>query len=104
MSSISGADVKRLIIACEAGMGSSVMIAKQLAKTLKDHDVVVTHSPVNQLEDQDPDLVLCHRGLGQRAKQAMPNTTVVVFDMFLGDPRIQSVVNAILEGELISDE
>jgi hypothetical protein len=24
--------------------------------------------------------------------------------MFLGDPKIQSVVNAILEGELISDE
>jgi hypothetical protein len=34
----------------------------------------------------------------------MPNTTVVVFDMFLGDPKIQSVVNAIMEGELISDE
>ena len=104
MTSISGSDVKRLVIACEAGMGSSDMIAKQLAKTLKAHDVVVTHSPVNQLEDQDPDLVLCHRGLGQRAKQAMPNTTIVVFDMFLGDPKIQGVVNAILEGALISDE
>jgi hypothetical protein len=34
----------------------------------------------------------------------MPNTPVVVFDMFLGDPKIQSVVNAIMEGELISDE
>jgi mannitol-specific phosphotransferase system IIBC component len=27
MSSISGAKVKKLVVACEAGMGSSVMIA-----------------------------------------------------------------------------
>jgi hypothetical protein len=28
----------------------------------------------------------------------------VVFDMFLGDPRIQGVVDAILNGENISDD
>jgi mannitol-specific phosphotransferase system IIBC component len=49
-------------------------------------------------------VVLCHRGLGQRAKQAMPKTPVVVFDMFLGDPRIQGVVDAILNGDTISDD
>jgi mannitol-specific phosphotransferase system IIBC component len=104
MSSISGSDVSRLVVACEAGMGSSVMVAKQLAKQLKDHNVSVTHSPVNQLADANPDVVLCHRGLGNRAKQEMPNTPVIVFDMFLGDARIQAVVNAIMNGETISDE
>ena len=104
MSSISGSEVKKLVVACEAGMGSSVMIANQLARQLKSHGVAVTHSPVNQLHDAHPDLVLCHRGLGSRAKQAMPNTTVVVFDMFLGDPKIQSVVNAITTGATISDD
>ncbi len=104
MSSTSGSKVKKLVVACEAGMGSSVMIANQLARQLKAHGVQVTHSPVNQLEDSQPDVVLCHRGLGARAKQAMPNTPVVVFDMFLGDPRIQSVVNAILNGDDISDD
>lgn len=84
-------------------MGSSVMIAKQLARQLKDHGVSVTHSPVNQLADAHPDVVLCHRGLGARAKQAMPSTPVVVFDMFLGDPKIQGVVDAILNGDSISD-
>lgn len=103
MTSISGSEVKKLIVACEAGMGSSVMIAKQLAKQLKAQGVEVTHSPVNQLADAHPDLVLCHRGLGGRAKQAMPNTPVVVFDMFLGDPKIQGVVDAILNGDNISD-
>jgi galactose PTS system EIIB component len=104
MSSISGSDVSRLVVACEAGMGSSVMVAKQLAKQLKNHNVSVTHSPVNQLADANPDVVLCHRGLGNRAKQEMPDTPVIVFDMFLGDARIQAVVNAIMNGETISDE
>jgi mannitol-specific phosphotransferase system IIBC component len=104
MSSISGSDVKKLVVACEAGMGSSVMIAKQLAKQLKAKGIEVTHSPVNQLPDANPDVVLCHRGLGDRAKQTLPNTPVVVFDMFLGDPRIQGVVDAILNGDNISDD
>ena len=85
-------------------MGSSVMVAKQLAKQLKDRNVSVTHSPVNQLKDANPDVVLCHRGLGNRAKQEMPNTPVIVFDMFLGDARIQAVVDAIMNGDTISDD
>jgi mannitol-specific phosphotransferase system IIBC component len=104
MASISGSDVKRLVVACEAGMGSSVMIAKQLERQLKSHGISVTHSPVNQLADANPDVVLCHRGLGARAKQTMPNTPVVVFDMFLGDPKIQGVVTAIIDGDNISDD
>lgn len=104
MPSISGSDVKRLIVACEAGMGSSLMIANQLARQLKSHGVSVTHSPVNQLADAHPDLVLCHRGLGVRAKQAVPKIPVVVFDMFLGDPKIQGVVQAIIDGDDISDD
>ena len=61
MASISGADVKQIVVACEAGMGSSVMVAKMLAKQLKDRGVTVTHSPVNQLPETEHDLVLCHR-------------------------------------------
>ena len=104
MSSISGSKVKKLVVACEAGKGSSVMIANQLARQLKAQGVQVTHSPVNQLADAHPDVVLCHRGLGARAKQAMPNTPFVVFDMFLGDPQIQNVVNSIVNGDDISDD
>jgi len=32
MASKSGSEIKNIIVACEAGMGSSVMVAKQLAK------------------------------------------------------------------------
>jgi len=103
MTTISGSSVKRLIVACEAGMGSSVMVAKQLEKQLKKLGVEVSHSPVNQLLSSNPDLVLCHRGLAQRAKQAVPDKVVIPFDMFLGDPAIASVVQAIKDGTTISD-
>ncbi|HBB39780.1 MAG TPA: PTS lactose transporter subunit IIB, partial [Candidatus Aquiluna sp.] len=48
MATVSGASVKSIVVACEAGMGSSVMVAKQLAKQLKAQGVSVTHAPVNQ--------------------------------------------------------
>jgi mannitol-specific phosphotransferase system IIBC component len=104
MSKISGSEVKRLIIACEAGMGSSVMVAGQVRKALKGHDVVVSHSPVNQLADEAPDVVLCQSSLAGRAKQAVPNVPVIAFDMFLGDPKITGVISAVIAGTEISDE
>ena len=104
MASISGSEVKNIIVACEAGMGSSVMVAKQLAKQLKNEGVTVTHSPVGQLSSTEHDLVLCHRGLYSGAKAAVPNSLVIPFDMFLGDMNIAKVVGAIKAGEIISDE
>lgn len=104
MPSISGSDVKLIVIACEAGMGSSVMVANQLAKQLKPLGIAVKHAPVNDLEAMGADLILCHRGLSGRARQAVPDKVVVAFDMFLGDPAIASVVAAIQGGGTISHE
>jgi len=104
MPSISGSDVKLVVIACEAGMGSSVMVANQLAKQLKPLGIAVKLSPVNNLEAMGADLILCHRGLAGRARQAVPDKVVIAFDMFLGDPAIASVVNAIQGGGTISHE
>lgn len=104
MASISGANVKRITVACEAGMGSSVMVAKQLAKKLKDQGVTVTHTPVNQLVAGDQDVVLCHRGLGGRAKQALPDSVIVMFDMFLGDLKVAKMIHDIeTDGEITGD-
>jgi mannitol-specific phosphotransferase system IIBC component len=104
MPSISGSDIKLIIVACEAGMGSSVMVANQLAKQLKSLGIPVKHSPVNQLAATGADLVLCHRGLSARAREAVPEKVVIAFDMFLGDPAIAAVVSAIQSGGTISNE
>ncbi len=104
MATISGADVKHIVVACEAGMGSSVMVARMLAKQLKRTGITVSHTPVNQLADEPHDVVLCHRGLGSRAKQAVPGSVVIVFDMFLGDFKIAQLVSDLSEGaEIVGD-
>jgi len=97
MGTILGSDVKKVVVACEAGMGSSVLLVSQLRQRLKDTGVVVEHSPVNRIPP-DVDVVVCHRGLEARARGVVPDKVVVPFNMFLGDPAFDRVVNAIKEG------
>jgi galactose PTS system EIIB component len=96
--SIEGKDIKSVIVACEAGMGSSVLLTTQLSQKLKPHGVSVTHSPVNRLNDDSADVVLCHQGLVSRARQAAPNTVVVPFQLFMGDPAFAKLEGAIRDG------
>lgn len=100
MGSILGSDVHKVVLACEAGMGSSVLLVTQLRDRLAGTDVVVEHSPVRGLPE-DGDLIICHRGLEATARQAAPGTVVVPFDMFLGDPAFDRVVEAIKDGKPI---
>ena len=51
MAAVQGSDVSKVIIACEAGMGSSVMLVSQMRKKLEGYGVAVDHSPVNQIPD-----------------------------------------------------
>ena len=54
-------DVKLIVFACEAGMGSSLMGANQLKKMVKKAklDVNVVHSPVTQLTEAADVVVTC---------------------------------------------
>lgn len=100
MPSIEGNDVRKLVIACDAGMGSSVLLANQLKKRLKGNDVVVVHSPVDSIPS-DADLVLTHSKLADRARRLAGDRPVVPFTLFVGDPAIEGVVTAILAGSTI---
>ena len=42
---MNGKDVHKIIVACDAGMGSSVMLASQLRKELRKYSVTVEHTP-----------------------------------------------------------
>ena len=65
MPSIAGNDIKRVVVACEAGMGSSVLLTTQLAQKLGPHGVEVSHSPVNALTDETADVVLLSDNLAR---------------------------------------
>lgn len=98
--SLLGSDVKKLIIACDAGMGSSVMVAGAMKKKLAPYGVTVVHSPVNEVPT-DAELIMCQSGLAPRVKAIVPDAVVVTFEQFVGDPAFARVENAIKNGETI---
>jgi mannitol-specific phosphotransferase system IIBC component len=97
MATINGSDVKKLVVACDAGMGSSVMLASTLRKQLQKNNVTVEHTPVNSIP-ADADVVVCHNGLAARARAGAPDKIIVPFQVFLGDPAVAKVVKAIQTG------
>jgi mannitol-specific phosphotransferase system IIBC component len=98
---MNGKDVHKIVVACDAGMGSSVMLASQLRKELKKNGVEVEHTPVNTIPG-DADVVVCHQGLAARAKAGAGDTPIVKFQVFLGDPAVKRLVAAIKNGGEIS--
>jgi len=97
MTTISGAAIRKLVVACDAGMGSSVMLASQLRKQLKKQQVEVAHTPVADIP-KDADLVVTHAQLADRARATVPGIPVVPFQIFLGDPAVAKVVKAVQDG------
>ncbi|HWR09094.1 PTS mannitol transporter subunit IICB [Sporomusa sp.] len=87
--------VKKIVFACEAGMGSSVMAVAVLKKKLIQagkKDIEVVHSPVNQIP-QDADIVLTAMGLIESAKKAAaPGTRVYGVQDFINTPVYDEVI------------
>ncbi len=66
--------VRKIIVACDAGMGSSAMGAGVLRKKVQDaglSQISVTNSAINNLPP-DVDLVITHRDLTERAMRQVP--------------------------------
>ncbi|GAA4232211.1 mannitol-specific phosphotransferase system IIBC component [Streptosporangium album] len=97
MASIESKDIHKIVVACDAGMGSSVMLATQLRKQLKGLPVRVEHTPVNSIP-ADADVVLCHVGLADRARAGAPGTVLVPFQVFIGDPAVTRLIATIKSG------
>jgi mannitol-specific phosphotransferase system IIBC component len=97
MTTINGSDVRKLVVACDAGMGSSVMLASTLKGQVKKHNVEVQHTTVASIP-ADADLIVCHAGLADRARASAPGKPVVPFQVFLGDPAVTKVIDAIKNG------
>lgn len=81
--SLSG-PVRKVIVACDAGLGSSAMGAGILNKKLKEAglDIVVTNSAIDALPD-DVDIVITQKTLMDRAKAKVPGKTVLAINNFM---------------------
>jgi PTS system mannitol-specific IIC component len=87
-------NVRKIIFACDAGMGSSAMGASLLrdkAKKAGLTDVVVENKAINQIPD-DADVIITHRDLTDRARQKRPDAHHVSVDNFLGSPRYDEII------------
>ena len=88
-------EVKKIVFACDAGMGSSAMGATKLKKKFKEAGIMnidVVHMPVSEVP-QDADVVVCHRGLEERARKANPQAQLVLIADFLNAPEYEQLVN-----------
>ncbi|MCX8639620.1 PTS mannitol transporter subunit IICBA [Gilliamella sp. B3172] len=77
-------EVKKIIVACDAGMGSSAMGAGVLRKKVQDAnlDINVINLAINNLPN-DADIVITHKDLTERAKQYAPDAHHISLTNFL---------------------
>ncbi len=104
--SIPAAQVNTIILACEAGMGSSLMSVNALKKKLKKakvSNVKIIHKPARAIP-ADTQVVIVHKGLAKVAQGKAPGAVVVTFSMFLNDPVFDTVVQAFTDnGDIVSN-
>lgn len=94
------AKVKKIIVACDAGMGSSAMGAGVLRKKVQDADldIFVTNVAINNLPD-DVDIVITHKDLTDRAKQHAPNAHHISLTNFLDSQLYSQLVADLLNSQ-----
>ncbi len=103
--SIAASEVKTIILACEAGMGSSLMSVNALKKKLKKakiSDVSVVHKPARGIP-ADAQVVVVHKGLAGVVRSKAPDAVVVTFSHFLNDPAFDTLVKAFTDSGDIMD-
>lgn len=88
-------ELKNIVFACDAGMGSSAMGASVLRNKIKKagiEGVTVTNKSIANL-DGSADLVITHQDLTERATGKSPNSVHVSVDNFMSSPKYDEVVN-----------
>lgn len=87
-------DIKKIVFACDAGMGSSAMGATVLKKKLTAAGlgtIEVVHSPVSSIP-ADAQIVVTHQELGERAARSNPDAKLVLITNFLAAPEYDELI------------
>ncbi|MDV4149270.1 PTS mannitol transporter subunit IICBA [Clostridium sp. AL.422] len=92
VSKIDNDEIKKIVFACDAGMGSSAMGATRFKKRIKNLGlkIEVTNSSVDAIPE-DADLVISHIKLVDRVKRNSPNAEHIFIDDFLSDRKIDKL-------------
>ena len=94
-------EIKKIVFACDAGMGSSAMGATVLRKKIKAagiEGIEVVHASVSEIP-QDAQIVVTHEQLGERAAHSNPKAKLVLITNFMTAPQYDELVESLKNGQ-----
>lgn len=102
-NTIEAKDIENIVVACEAGIGSSLMTVNAMKKKMKaaklDH-INIFHKAVSNL-DPKTKFIICHEGIKKSVKSKAPEAVVLSFKFFFNDPLFDKLVADIKDGKEI---
>lgn len=89
-------EVKHIVFACDAGMGSSAMGASVLKKKIQKAglDIEVTHASVSSIPPE-AQVVVTHQDLKERAMKSAPQARLVTITNFMTAPEYDELVESL---------
>lgn len=95
---VAAGDVKKIVFACDAGMGSSAMGATKFRNRIKalNTGIQVTNTSVDNVP-ADCDIVVCQVTLQERALKSAPQAQLVTINNFLQDPNLDTLYASIAD-------
>ena len=96
---------KKIVFACDAGMGSSAMGATKFRNRLKAvrPDIVVTNTSVDNIPS-DCDIAVVQTVLAGRARECAPNAVLITIGNFLADPALDDLFFQLSTGDPLMTE
>ena len=95
-AAIPAEEIKHIVFACDAGMGSSAMGASVLKKKIQKAglDIEVTHASVSNIPPE-AQIVVTHQDLKERAMKSAPQSRLVTITNFMTEPEYDELVESL---------
>ncbi len=90
--------IKKIVFACDAGMGSSAMGATKFRNRIKAQrpDLTVINTSVDSIP-ADCDIAVVQITLAERAKKSVPQAQLITLHNFLADPALDALYEQLTE-------
>ncbi|MCD8110231.1 MAG: PTS mannitol transporter subunit IICBA [Clostridiales bacterium] len=97
---VKSSEVRKIIFACDAGMGSSAMGATKFRNRIKAlrPDISVTNTSVDTIPP-DCDIAVVQTTLAARAQKSAPQAELITIGNFLADPALDDLYERLTSGD-----
>src|SRR5699024_630452 len=99
-------EIRKIVFACDAGMGSSAMGASLLRDKVKKAglDIPIVNCAIEDIP-KDGDIIITHKNLTERAKEKAPDKRHISIDDFLATSVYEKLIGELIErGKLNNNE